>query len=245
MAQITKEQTSLSPAALVAEWDMPDRWRALYRAAGAIALAITALIPIQIAVFMANPFPETAAGWLTLFQERPFVALINTDLLLVAANVGLVVIAAALYVALRRTAPSLMAAATGLWVVALGLFIAANPAIEMLAVSERYAEATTDVQRAATLGAGQALLARWEGTSFQVSYVVGQLAGILIGFAMLRNGRFGRTIPWLMIAGNVIGFAYYVPSVGLMLSAFSGVVLWTWFALLGPKLLRMAREEPS
>ncbi|HEX6207808.1 MAG TPA: hypothetical protein VF058_05545, partial [Actinomycetota bacterium] len=242
---VAKAEKEVGMDVMLAETPTPLRegtWSPLLRAAGWAALATAALIPIQIAVFVAFPYPETTQGWFGLLQGNPLAGLVDLDLLLVVDNVLLVVIALALYVALRPARPGVMLAATGLWLTALVLLIASNPAIEMLSLSGRFAEATTETQRAATLGAGEAVLATWEGTAFQVSYVVGQLAGIAIGLVMLRAGSFGRAIPILMIAGNTIGFGYYLPVVGLAISAFSGVVLWAWYVLLGLRLLRMARS---
>jgi hypothetical protein len=143
-----------------------------------VAALITALlIPVQLAVFMAYPFPETVTGWFELLQDNPLAGLVDLDLLLVVDNVLLVVIALALYVALRPTSPSVTTMAAGLWLLAIAMFIAANPAVEMLALSDQFAAATSEAQRSAAMAAGQALLVGWEGTAFQVGYVLGQLAG--------------------------------------------------------------------
>jgi hypothetical protein len=215
-------------------------WRPLYRAAGVAALITAVLVPVQLAVFMAYPFPDTVAGWFQLLQDNPLAGLVNLDLLLVVDNVLLVVIALALYVALRPTSPSVTTIATGLWLLAIAMFIAANPAVEMLALSGQFAAATSEAQRSAAVAAGQALLAGWEGTAFQVGYVLGQLAGILVGLVMLKGHRFGRAIPSTLIVGNLIGFGLYLPTVGVAISAFSGLVLWAWYLLIARKFLRMA-----
>jgi F0F1-type ATP synthase assembly protein I len=57
---------------------------------------------------------------------------------------------------------------------------------------------------------------------------VGQLAGIMIGLVMLRGDRFGRAVPYTLIVGNLIGFGLDLPTVGVALSAFAGLVLWAW-----------------
>lgn len=143
------------------------------------------LIPIQLAVFIANPFPDSVTGWFKLLQDNPMAGLIDLDLLLVVDNVLLVAIALALYVALRPTSPTMTTIATGLWLLSIAMFIAANPAIGMLSLSDQFATATSEAQRSMAVAAGQALLAGWEGTAFQVGYVGGQVAGIIIGLAML------------------------------------------------------------
>jgi len=214
-------------------------WRTLYRAAGVAALTTAVLVPIQLAVFMAYPFPETVTGWFQLLQDNPLAGLVDLDLLLVVDNVLLVVIALALYVALRPTSPSVTTMATGLWLLAVVLFIASNPSLELLALSDRFAAATSQAQRSAAVAAGEALLAGWD--AFQVGYVLGQLAGIMIGLVMLRSALFGRAVPYTLIAGNVVGFGLYLPTVGLTVSAFSGLVLWAWYLLVARRFFRLER----
>jgi hypothetical protein len=215
-------------------------WSPLYRTAGVAALITAVLVPVQLAVFMAYPFPDTVAGWFQLLQDNPLAGLVNLDLLLVVDNVLLVVIALALYVALRPTSPSVTTMATGLWLLAIAMFIAANPAVEMLALSDQFAAATSEAQRSAAMAAGQALLAGWEGTAFQVGYVLGQLAGIMIGLVMVKSRHFGRALPSTLIVGNLVGFGLYLPTVGVAISAFSGLVLWAWYLLIARKFLRLA-----
>jgi MFS family permease len=104
--------------------------------------------------------------------------------------------------------------------------------------------ATSETQRSVTVAAGQAMLASWEGTAFQVSYVLGQTAGILVGLVMLRSDRFGRAIPYTLMVGNVVGFGLYLPTVGLALSAFSGLVLWAWYLLIARRFFQLERSHP-
>jgi ATP-grasp domain len=98
-------------------------------------------------------------------------------------------------------------------------------------------------ERSMTLAAGQALLATWEGTAFQVGYVLGQLAGIMIGLVMLRGHRFGRAVPATLIIGDLVGFGLYLPAVGVAISAFSGLLLWTWYLLIARSFLLLGRSE--
>ena len=237
--ELTRQRRSSVPGAATDAGRRASPWRTLYRGAGWAAVISAALVPIQIAVFVAYPFPDTVRGWFRLLQDNPLVGLVDLDLLLVVDNVLLVVIALAIYVALRRVAPSVTTMATGLWLVAIVMFIASNPAVEMLSLSDRFAAATTEAQRAAALAAGEGLLAAWEGTAFHVGYVVGQIAGIMIGVVMLRTQLFARAVPWALIIGNVVGFGLYLPTVGLALSAFSGVILWIWYIAIARRFFRL------
>jgi hypothetical protein len=246
MAQATTAYPAIPQAQAAADpKGMGSPWRTLYRTAAVAALVTAVLIPIQIAVFVAYPFPDTVTGWFTLLRDNPLAGMVDLDLLLVVDNVLLVVIALALYIALRPVSPSITTMAAGLWLLAIALLITANPAIQMLSLSDQFAAATTEAQRSAALTAGQALLASWEGTAVQVSYVVGQLAGIIIGIVMLRSSLFGRVVPGALIIGNVLGFGYYLPTAGLAISAFSGMVLWVWFILIARSLFRLGRGRTS
>lgn len=69
-AQVTT-QPELTGADRIQDPRPAASWRPLYRTAG-VAAAITAvLVPAQLAVFVAYPFPDTVAGWFQLLQDNP------------------------------------------------------------------------------------------------------------------------------------------------------------------------------
>jgi hypothetical protein len=220
-------------------------WKPLYRVGGAAALITAVLIPIHVIVFIVWPPPleGTVIDWFTLFQDNWLLGLLSMDLLLMADYVLLVPIVLALYVVLRRASEYLMAIGTALFFLAIAVYFASNTAFEMLSLSEGYAVATTEAQRSTFLAAGQAMIATYQGTSFHVSYVLGSVAGIIIGAVMLRSDNFSRVTAYAGILGNVIGFGLYVPMIGLFLSVVSGPVLWIWYILLARRLFQLGRLE--
>jgi hypothetical protein len=220
-------------------------WETLYRIGGVAALLAAAATAIAIAVFIAwpPPYDGTVADWFALYRENPLLGMVSLDLLLVVTYALLIPVVLAECVALRRTSASWTAVAAGLFFVAVVSFMASNPSVEMLSLSNQHAAAATAGERAALVGAAEAVLAGFEGTAFHVNYILGQAAGIIIGAVMLRSHLFSKTIAYLAIVGNAIGFGLYIPTVGLALSAFSGVVLWVWFILIGRRLLQLARQE--
>ena len=224
-------------------------WKPLYKAGGAAALITAVLIPIQIIVFIAWPPPleGTVIDWFTLFQDNRLLGLLSLDLLLMVDYVLLVPIVLALYVALRQTSESFVAIATALYFVAIVVYFTSNTAFEMFSLSEGYAAATTDAQRGMYLAAGQTMLATFEGTAFQVSYVLASVAGIIIGAVMLRSDIFSRVAAYALIVGDVIGLGLYVPVIGIFLSIISVPVLWIWYVLISRTLFQLgsgvAKEE--
>lgn len=221
------------------------RWHPLYRIAAVAALISAVFIPIQVTVFLIWPPPldGTTADWFTLLREHRVAGLIDLDLLLTADNVLLIPILLALYFALRSTDQSIVLLAVALGLVGVVLYLATNPAIHLAALSDRYATATTDLERAAATAAGDAALAVWQGTAFHAAYLLGSGAGILLGVVMLRDGGFSRPTGWLAIGANAMGLGLYLPRVGVFVAVFSVVFLEVWYLLIARRLLRMAAER--
>jgi hypothetical protein len=218
-------------------------WKGLYRVGAGAALISAVFIPIQVLVFIAWPPPlaGTAADWFALFQNHRLIGLIDLDLLLIAENVLLVPLLLALYVALRRTSESIMAIAMALGIVGILLFITANPAVEMLSLSDQYAAAKTDAERAAFLAAGQAGIASWQGTAFHVGYIVSSVVGLAIPAVMLRSTIFSRATAVLGILANAVGLGLYLPTIGIFLALGSVVFLELWYILLARRLFQMGQ----
>jgi hypothetical protein len=117
-----------------------------------------------------------------------------------------------------------------LGLVAIAAYYASNPAFEMLSLSGRYAAATSDAQRAALLAAGEAMLAAYTGTAFDVYYVMNGLALLIIAIVALRSSVFGTVAGYL---GIVSGFLFLVPSsAGTIGAIFSLGSLVPWAAFL-------------
>ncbi len=144
-------------------------WRYLYIAGGIAAL-------LAVFVFRRNlgaelslmgmmgmvkvpPLPVDAAGWIRLFQLNRLVGLtyLNFFDIIEYLLVGLLFLA--LYGALRKTAQSAILIATILGLIGTTVYMASNQAFAMLALSERYATATTAAELSNLLATGEALLA--------------------------------------------------------------------------------------
>lgn len=163
------------------------------------------------------------------------------DLLLLADYALWSLMYLALYVALRRASESLMAIATTLGLLGVAVYFASNTAFNMLSLSQQYTTATTDAQRSALLAAGTAMLAIYNGTAFQASYIFLSVAPLLIAVVMLRSRDFGKATAYLGILGNVLGFGLFVPRVGVVLAIISAVALAIWNVLIARSLLKLAR----
>lgn len=218
-------------------------WRGLYQVAGVAALVTVGLTLLAVYTHIAWPPPDWSAGsaihWFNRFQDSWLLGLLGLDLLIVISLVLGVPIFLALYVALRRSGEAAMAIATALALLGTVLHLTSNTAFEMLGLSGGYAAATTEAQRAVFLAAGEAALAGYYGTSFQVSYVLGYAAKIVVGAVMLRSVIFGRATGYLGILTGLVGLGFYLPTIGLFLSVLSVLLIAVWYVLVARRLLEL------
>ncbi|HEV8669636.1 MAG TPA: hypothetical protein VGS01_02760 [Candidatus Limnocylindria bacterium] len=217
-------------------------WRTLFRIGGLAAFSVLALVPLQMIVFFVWPPPASVVEWFALFQRSAVIGLLDMDLLMIVDYGLLAVFFLALYAALHRADRSLMAIALVAEGLAVAAYFASTTAFEMLSLSAQYAGAATEAERSASLAAGQAVYAAWQGTAFDVSYVLSSVAVLIASVVMLRSRAFGRTAAY---AGLAMGAAGLVPptvgGVGLVLSLVSLLPMWVWLFITGRGLLRLAR----
>ena len=168
-------------------------WSWLYRIAGAAALVSVAMIAVAIGVYTFSPPPSTVLGSFAQFQGSRLVGLIDLDLPMLLDSVLMIPIFLALYVALRRVSEQFMALGTTLGLIGIAVYLTSNPSFSMLALSDQYGAATSEAQRSMLLAAGQVMMTTWQGTAYDVSYVLGGIAGLILAVVMLQSNVFGKT----------------------------------------------------
>lgn len=223
-------------------------WSTLYRLAGAAALIVVALVPIGALVYVVWPPPTTIPGWFAQYHSNPIIGLLNQDLLMMIDQAILISLFLGLFIALRRSSPSLMTVALTLGLMGTAIYFASNTGFNMLHLASQYADASSEAQRTGLIGAGQAMMATYQGTAFNVGYVMQGVADLLIAIVMLRSRVFSRTTAWV---GIVYGVTALVPAsagaVGFAFGFLSLVPMMVWFVLIGRRLFQLARmiEQPN
>lgn len=217
-------------------------WKPLFRVAGVAALLMVVFIAIQSIVLFVSPPPSTVIGWFTLFRNNWLLGLLDMDLLLIVDQVLMGLILLALYAALRRASPSFMAIALTAALMGIAAYLASSTAFNMLSLSSQYAAATTNAQRALFEASGQATFAIWQGTAFDVGYVLGSIALLIIAVVMLRSTIFGKVTAYV---GLVLSVTMFVPPtvgmIGLVLSLISLVPLTIWLILIARRRFMLAQ----
>jgi hypothetical protein len=96
------------------------------------------------------------------------------------------------------------------------------------------------------LAAGQAVLTTWQGTAFDMSYVLGGVAGMIIAVVMLRSDVFSKAIA---LIGIILKAILLVPptvgTIGLILSFLSLVPLAIWWVLISRRLFQLGYGVPT
>ena len=197
--------------------------------------------------------PETALssaeGWLALLQDARLLGLLLLDLVDVInyALVGLIFLA--LFGALRRAATSSMVIAAASGFVGVAVYFASNQAFSMLALSNRYAAATTDAQRSLFLAAGEALLAiHHQGAGIHLSLMLVQVAGLIISLVMLRSEPFSKATAVAGILANALGLGYFValaiaPALSFLPPSLSAPFRLIWYILIARRLFQLAADS--
>ena len=93
---------------------------------------------------------------------------------------------------------------------------------------------------AATTAAAPSLW-NYQGTAFNVSFVLSATAGILMSIAMLRSTIFGKLSGYLGLAGNAAALGLFAPVAGVLLSLLSLPLLFAWYVRIALRFFRLAR----
>lgn len=228
--------------------EMTDfRWRGLYLLGGVSALIIAVLLIGEVVVYAVLPRTETALEHFVLFQEDWLAGLLTLDLLGMISYLLFVPVILALYVALHRASEAIMAVGAVLFFVGIADFFATNTAFPVLTLSNQYAAAQTEAERAMYLAAGQAMFTMFNENAFLVSYVIVSAAWAMIAWVMLRSSLFSRMTAYAGILAGVAGILAVILehlssdtlSVAIALYFAAIVFLILWMVLTGRRLYQM------
>lgn len=236
---------------------VPDAsWHPVYRIAAVSALVVAAMIVLGIVTFILWPMPldGTVETWLDLFARAPMRGMIAMDATMFVSFLAQIPLAIALFGAMRRDDEGLAALGATLLLVAIAAYICSSRMFELLALGNEYAATTDGARRATLVAAAQSMLTTYlgpyattesvagvpyQGTAFNVSYVLSSLGAFLLSLVMRRSPAFGRTIGTVGAIASVASLAYFVPSVGALLSVLALPALLAWYLMLAARLWRV------
>lgn len=224
--------------------EIDSRWKLLFYIAGYAAIYMIVLIPVQSFLFILSPPPDTVLGFYELFQHNIFIGFVHLDLLLTIDYVLILFIYFALFIVLIRREKTLSLIAIVLGCLSITLYIVSREAtFSMLTLSNEYFSAETEVERSAILAAGKTLLTMYNGSSFDISYILGGITMMFFSIAMLKDNAFERRIP---VTGLIMSIMMLVPptvgELGIWISMISLIPTIIWLVFISIWLFRTAKS---
>lgn len=193
--------------------------------------------------------PTTVEEVFAMLQENRLVGLLRLDLLTVFIMPLYYVLFLSFFVALWRTNPVYASLAALLAFAGLTLFLATPSVFSYLFLSDQYAAATTDAQRAQLIAAGNAIYASdmWHGTGALIGGMLLQIGAVLISVVMLKGGAFGKATAYVGILTHGLDLAhilvwFMVPALGNIIMFAAGPLYLIWFPMIALRLFRMSRR---
>lgn len=206
----------------------------IYKIGGYAAIAMLFIMIAQIVIFILWPPPTSIESFFHLFQENWLLGLLSMDLLYILNNSLLIFIYLAFYWSLNKTNQNAMIIGTLFGLIGIAAYFSSNTAFEMLSLSHQYA-AAANAQKSTFIGAGQALMAIYKGTAFNVYYVFNALTLLIISLVMFKSDIYNKTIAsWGLCAGIFMTIPSTAGNFGLIFSLIS-LIPWAVFLLLSLK----------
>lgn len=232
-------------------------WISLYRVAGAGALIAVVFILLDIGLTFTGGDMEvggvSAVDWFAHFQSNWFMGLRNMGFF----NVINITVTIPLYLALyrlhRSQLPAFAALALILYLLGVAVYNANNPALSILALSNRYAAAAGAAQKSLLEAAGTVILTQAE--DFTPGSFLGfffNSAGSLVMMLVMLKGRVfrkGLALAGLVGTACLLVFtiiATFVPAIfdpAMILAMIGGLLMLAWNILTALSLFRVARQK--
>lgn len=221
-------------------------WSTLYRIGGVAGLLFVGLVVIPLVLLATAPIPPVeGAPLLTYIADHKAVYL--TQLIcFVGLSVPALIVFTALGVALKGVDKSiaLVGAVLGVGSEVVALALGSSPQSlhgGLVGLSDSYASAATDADRAGLADAAEALIAATNAVSWAGVLTA---AGILVLSALMGRSEFGRALAVLGVITGALGIVSEAlrPMIGPAYIVY-GLLLPVWFGLVARTLLRLGRRS--
>jgi len=230
------------------QFTVDPQWKGMYRLGGISAFVLVMGYLILIALYVpVYPFPDTGQAMLEYLNGKTLVwwAIIGVSAL---TDLLYALIVFSLYQALKGINRNVMVVATGFkWLfVVLELAISWPNYAALITLSDGYAAATTDVQRAAYVASANYSTAVLNSTVPGVYAIVFPALGTLLIGLVMRKGLFNKGTAYLGVVTGVLGIVSVVGP--LLVSALEPTIILTsllstvWFLLVGFRLYKLDQQ---
>ena len=231
--------------------------KSLYKVAGTAALLALLVMVLEIFITFLPGGGRTESSvsdildWFILFQNNWFMGLRNLGLMNIISVIFGIPVYLALYAAHQHENKAYAVLAVVLYFIGVSIYIANNTALPMLALSDKFANASTEAQKSLIAAAGEALLAQGESHTPGTfpGFFLSEIAGILIALVMLLGKVFSKpsAVAGIIGSGFLLIFeicSAFVPSLfqaAMIFVAIGGVSSLVWYALVARRFFQLGR----
>lgn len=220
---------------------MLNKWKPLFKITTYCLWLILFFVVIQIFVYVFNPPPKDVIGFFNLYHQNPFLGLLSLDLIMLLDWILEIPIFLTLYILLRRKNNSLILLATVLGLIGIAIYFASGVAFEMLILSQQFFQTTSEIQKNILLASGQNLLATYQGTAFNISYVLVAIAFLIDSIVMLKSKIFTKTTAYFGLAMSILMLLPPTAGIiGFVCSFLSLIPMICWFILVAKQLAKIS-----
>ena len=225
----------------------PDlTWRPLYKAGGWSALLYVLLVLVPVVLVFVAPVPPTQGAALLEYIAAHKAVYLTELVCFVGLAVPALVVFSAVAVALKQVHKSI-AAIGGLFGIAsevIALALGSSPQSlhgGLVVLSSAYQAAGGDADRAGLVSAADALIAATNAVSW--AGILTAAAILLLSWIMRRASVFGPVVATIGVVAGAAGIVSEAlrPMIGPAYLIY-GLLLPTWFALVGWKLRHLDQE---
>ncbi|MCJ7701475.1 MAG: DUF4386 domain-containing protein [Anaerolineales bacterium] len=226
-----------------------SKWVNLYRVGAAAPLITIVFYLCEFLLIPWEKYPASTEAWFSLFQESKILGLLYLNALDIFSIALLGVMFLALYMALRGVNESYMAIAAFFAFLGVAVFIVPRVAmLSLLPLSDRYAAAATEVERARLLAAGETLGALGNPTPQTIGFLFMAIAVLIISLIMLKSDLFSRITAYLGILASALTFGDHLsiimaPALATALMVISALFWIPWWLMISRGLFQVARRQ--
>ena len=235
---------------VTAPLNVESAWKGLYRLSGAVCVIFLLYSLMTMALVLTiGGQPHSVRDIFAMLQENRLVGLLRLDVLTMIVLPTYYLLFLGICVALKTTDAASAAIAALLALAGLTLVLSTPSVTSFLSLSDRFAVATSEAQKAELLAAGEAILASdmWHSSSSLVGGLLMQTGTLLMSILMLRSSVFGRATAWTGVIAHGLDLVHIlaglvVPTAGVALMAVAGTLYLVWFPLLARDFFRLGRK---
>lgn len=235
-------------------------WNWIYKIGGIAAIIAVLVFLLDIAISIGGGGDIklgtlTAIDYFAIFQNNLFGALRALGLLNIISWSVSIPLFFAIYAAHRKVYKPYATLALIIYIIGIAIYLSNNAAIPMLALSTKYAAATTDAQRILIAAAGEAILATGEDFtpgSFLGLFIV-NLGTIFFSFIQLRGKIFSKFTAYIGILGFVLLLIFIIWTTfivvfyefAMILAVIGGLLSIAWYILVARRLFQLSKNTSS